>query len=39
MITLSEQELNKLKELTCENRQNVIKMVYEAQSGHIGVIL
>ena len=36
MITLSEQELNKLKELSCENRQNVIKMVYEAQSGHIG---
>ena len=36
MTTLSEQELNKLKELNCENRQNVIKMVYEAQSGHIG---
>lgn len=36
MATLSEQELNKLKELSCENRQNVIKMVYEAQSGHIG---
>lgn len=36
MTTLSEQELNKLKELGCENRQNVIKMVYEAQSGHIG---
>lgn len=36
MTTLSEQELNKLKELSCENRQNVIKMVYEAQSGHIG---
>lgn len=36
MTILSEQELNKLKELSCENRQNVIKMVYEAQSGHIG---
>ena len=36
MITLSEQELNKLKELSCENRQNVIKTVYDAQSGHIG---
>lgn len=36
MTTLSEQELNKLKDLSCENRQNVIKMVYEAQSGHIG---
>lgn len=36
MTTLSEQELNKLKELSCENRQNVIKIVYEAQSGHIG---
>lgn len=36
MTTLSEQELNKLKELSCENRQNVIKMIYEAQSGHIG---
>ena len=36
MTTLSEQELNKLKELSCENRQNVIKMVYEAQSGPIG---
>lgn len=36
MTTLSEQELIKLKELSYENRQNVIKMVYEAQSGHIG---
>lgn len=36
MSTLSEQEINKLKELSLENRQNVVKMVYEANSGHIG---
>lgn len=36
MTILSEQEINKLKELSHENRQNVVKMVYEAQSGHIG---
>ncbi len=36
MATLSEQEINKLKALSLENRQNVVKMVYTANSGHIG---
>lgn len=36
MTTLSEQEINKLKTLSHENRQNVVKMVYTANSGHIG---
>lgn len=36
MTTLSEQEINKLKALSHENRQNVVKMVYTANSGHIG---
>ena len=33
---LKETEINELKSLCLENRQNIIKMVYNAQSGHIG---
>ena len=33
---LSEAEVEKLSNLAKENRQNVVKMVYNAQSGHIG---
>ena len=33
---LSNTELNELKELSLENRRNILDMVYEAQSGHIG---
>ena len=33
---LNESDVNKLKELSLENRKNVIEMVYNASSGHIG---
>lgn len=33
---LNEIEIDKLKELAKENRINILKMVYNAQSGHIG---
>ncbi len=33
---LNNAEIDELKKLANENRQNVIKMVYNAQSGHIG---
>lgn len=33
---LNENEIEKLKKLCNENRKNVIKMVYNAQSGHLG---
>ncbi len=33
---LNESDINKLKELSLENRKNVIEMVYNASSGHIG---
>ena len=33
---LDEKEINVIKALCKENRQNVLKMVYNAQSGHIG---
>lgn len=33
---LTDFEVKKLKELCKENRQNILKMVYNAQSGHIG---
>lgn len=33
---LSGSEIEKIKKLSLENRRNVIKMVYNAQSGHIG---
>ncbi len=33
---LSEIEVNELKKLAKENRQNIIKMVHAAKSGHIG---
>ncbi len=33
---LSDLEIEKLKSLSKENRLNVVKMVYNAQSGHIG---
>jgi transketolase len=33
---LSEKEINELKELSLENRKNIIEMVYQAKSGHIG---
>ena len=33
---LTDIEIEKLKELCRENRQNILKMVYNAQSGHIG---
>ncbi len=33
---LSEQEIKELKEQCKENRRNIVKMVYNAQSGHIG---
>ena len=33
---LSQNEIYELKELALENRRNVIRMVYNAQSGHIG---
>ena len=33
---LTETEIKELKELCKENRQNILKMVYNAQSGHIG---
>ena len=33
---LSENDKENLKKLCKENRQNVVKMVYNAQSGHIG---
>lgn len=33
---LNEKEINELKQLCKENRQNVLKMVHNAKSGHIG---
>lgn len=33
---LNENDINKLKTLSLENRRNVIEMVYNASSGHIG---
>ena len=33
---LSENEIKELENLAKENRRNVVKMVYNAQSGHIG---
>lgn len=33
---LTDNELNEIKSLCKENRRNIINMVYEAQSGHIG---
>ena len=33
---LSNTELSELKQLCLENRRNILDMVYEAQSGHIG---
>ena len=33
---LSDIEVQKLEKLSKENRLNVVKMVYNAQSGHIG---
>ena len=33
---LSDIEIKELKNLSVENRKNIIKMVYNAQSGHIG---
>lgn len=33
---LTDNEIKELKELAKENRQNIVKMVYEAKSGHIG---
>ena len=33
---LSNAEINELKNLSKENRRNIIEMVYSAQSGHIG---
>ncbi len=33
---LNESEVNKLKDLSLENRRNIIEMVYNAKSGHIG---
>ena len=33
---LNEVEINEIENLCKENRQNIIKMVYNAQSGHIG---
>ncbi len=33
---LTQNEIDELEKLALENRQNIIKMVYEAQSGHIG---
>lgn len=33
---LDKTEIEKLKKLALESRQNIIKMVYNAQSGHIG---
>lgn len=33
---LTDIEINEIKELCIENRRNVLQMVYEAQSGHIG---
>lgn len=33
---LTKDEIDELKQLCLESRQNIIKMVYEAQSGHIG---
>ena len=33
---LSKEDKEKLEELAKENRQNIVKMVYNAQSGHIG---
>ncbi len=33
---LSDNEVEKLKDLCKENRKNILKMVYNAQSGHIG---
>lgn len=33
---LTENEINELKSLCLENRRNILEMVYEAQSGHIG---
>ena len=33
---LNDTEIKNLEELCKENRRNVIKMVYNAQSGHLG---
>lgn len=33
---LSKEDIEKLEKLCRENRQNIVKMVYNAQSGHIG---
>ena len=33
---LPSDEITKIEQLCFENRQNILKMVYEAQSGHIG---
>ena len=33
---LSEKEISEIQALCKENRQNIVKMVYNAQSGHIG---
>lgn len=33
---LSDNEIKELKDLCLENRRNILTMVYEAQSGHIG---
>lgn len=33
---LSKSEIQNLKDLSLENRRNILDMVYEAQSGHIG---
>ena len=33
---LTENDIKELEKLANENRQNVIKMVYNAKSGHIG---
>ena len=33
---LTDTEINEIKELCIENRRNILQMVYEAQSGHIG---
>ena len=33
---LTDNEIKEIKNLSKENRQNIVKMVYNAQSGHIG---
>lgn len=33
---LNQKEIGELQILACENRRNILKMVYNAQSGHIG---